>query len=89
LQKKWAGLTLYSGRGCPECHNTGYRGRIGLFEVLPITPTIREMILNRASAAEIEGKAVEEGMMTLRQDGLLKIEKGITTWEEVLRETSA
>jgi type IV pilus assembly protein PilB len=80
--------TVYKGRGCDRCNGTGYSGRQGLYEVMPITPEIREMILDRCSAADLQKKAVELGMLTLRQDGLLKIQKGITTIEEVLRETA-
>jgi type IV pilus assembly protein PilB len=80
---------VYKGAGCDRCSGTGYKGRQGLYEVMPVTPEIRELILDRASTAELRQKAVEQGMLTLRQDGLLKIQKGITTVEEVLRETSA
>ncbi|MBD3220524.1 type IV-A pilus assembly ATPase PilB [bacterium] len=76
------------GRGCDKCNGTGYKGRQGLYEVMPITPALRELILDRASTAEIRKQAVEEGMLTLRQDGLVKIQKGKTTIEEVLRETT-
>ena len=80
---------VYKGRGCERCNGTGYSGRQGLYEVMPITPEIREMILDRCSAAELQKNAVEQGMLTLRQDGLIKIQKGITTIEEVLRETAS
>jgi type IV pilus assembly protein PilB len=80
---------VYKGRGCERCNGTGYSGRQGLYEVMPVTPEIREMILDRCSAAELQKKAVEMGMLTLRQDGLIKIQKGITTIEEVLRETAS
>jgi len=80
---------VYKGRGCDSCGGNGYAGRQGLYEVMPITPEIREMILDRASTSEIRQKAVEQGMLTLRQDGLIKIQRGITTIEEVLRETSS
>jgi type IV pilus assembly protein PilB len=76
------------GRGCDKCNGTGYKGRQGLYEVMPITPALRELILDRASTAEIRKQAVDEGMLTLRQDGLVKIQKGKTTIEEVLRETT-
>ncbi len=80
---------VYKGKGCDNCGGNGYAGRQGLYEVMPITAEIREMILDRASTTEIRQKAVEQGMLTLRQDGLIKIQRGITTVEEVLRETSA
>ncbi len=79
---------VYEGEGCPECNGTGYKGRQGLYEVMPITPTIREIILDRGTTTEIRQAAIEEGMLTLRQDGLRNIEKGVTTIEEVLRETA-
>jgi len=72
--------------GCPRCSN-GYKGRVGLYEVLPISETIRSMILERANSQEIELQAVEEGMDTLRQAGLAKISEGVTTVEEVSRVT--
>jgi type IV pilus assembly protein PilB len=78
----------YKGRGCDQCGGNGYSGRQGLFEVMPITAEIREMILDRCKSSELRRKAVEQGMIGLRQDGLLNIQKGITTVEEVLRETS-
>jgi type IV pilus assembly protein PilB len=83
-----AGTKVYKGRGCDKCNGTGYSGRQGLYEVMPITPDIRELILDRASTTEIRHKAVEEGMLTLREDGLMKVRRGITTIEEVLRETA-
>ncbi|RPJ49354.1 MAG: type IV-A pilus assembly ATPase PilB [Candidatus Latescibacterota bacterium] len=87
---EWAATVAFKkGRGCDSCNGSGYSGRQGLFEVLPITSAIGRLILDRRSADEIRAKAVEEGMLTLRQDGIRKIQKGITTIEEVLRETSA
>ena len=80
---------IYKAGGCPACSNTGYSGRTGLYEVMPISDTLREMILNRASAAEIKEQAVREGMDSLRNDGIWKIKKGITSLEEVLRESAA
>ncbi len=80
-------LQIMRGRGCEACNNTGYKGRIGLFEVMEVTEDIRELILSGASAIELRRKAIEEGMITLRQSGLQKIREGITTIEEVVRET--
>jgi type IV pilus assembly protein PilB len=80
-------VVIYKGRGCPLCGNTGYKGRVGLFEVLEVTDNVRELILVGASALEIKRKAVEEGMITLRMSGLEKLRQGSTTIEEVLRET--
>jgi len=81
--------TFYEGTGCVECNNTGYKGRQGIFEVMPVSPTIRDLILDRAPTSEIAKQACEEGMLTLRQDALLKLKKGITTAEEVLKESAA
>lgn len=78
-------IKFYKGKGDPECGNTGYFGRIGLFEVLPVTEKIGKLILERASAADIEKEAKGEGMITLKQDGYLKAVEGITSIEEVLR----
>jgi len=80
-------VTIYKGRGCPFCGNTGYKGRMGLFEVLEISDNIRELVLVGASALEIRRKAMEEGMLTLRGSGLEKLRNGETTIEEVLRES--
>jgi type IV pilus assembly protein PilB len=79
--------TAYKGRGCQICNNTGYKGRVGLFEVLEVSDEIREMILTGASAIELKRQAVDEGMVTLRRSGLRKIMDGITTIDEVVRET--
>lgn len=80
-------VVIYKGRGCPFCGNTGYKGRVGLFEVLEVSDNIRELILVGASALEIRRKAIEEGMITLRASGIEKLRNGSTTIEEVLRET--
>ncbi len=80
-------VTVYKGRGCPTCNNTGYKGRTGLFEVLELTEEIREMILSGCSAIELRRRAIEEGMLTLRRSGLVKIKAGNTTIDEVVRET--
>ncbi len=80
-------LQLYKGKGCSTCNNTGYRGRVGLFEVMEISDEIRELILSGASAMELRQQAIEEGMISLRHSGLQKIRGGHTTVEEVVRET--
>jgi type IV pilus assembly protein PilB len=80
-------LRIKRGRGCERCNNTGYKGRVGLFEVLSFTDEIRDMILSGASSIELKRKAIEEGMVSLRMSGLQKIKEGATTLEEVLRET--
>ena len=80
-------VKLYKGRGCTVCNNTGYKGRVGLYEVMEITDELREMILCGASSLELKNKALEQGMISLRQSGLRKIRDGLTTVEEVVRET--
>lgn len=76
---------LYKGKGDAECGNSGYFGRVGIFEVLPVSEKIGKLILEKASAAEIERQAKDEGMVTLVQDGYLKVVEGLTTVEEILR----
>src|SRR4051794_1567040 len=75
------------GSGCERCNNTGYKGRVGLYEVMEVTDELRELILVGASALELRRKAVDEGMITLRRSGLRKVMEGVTTIEEVARET--
>ncbi|HKO61843.1 MAG TPA: type IV-A pilus assembly ATPase PilB [Pyrinomonadaceae bacterium] len=82
-------VKTYKGRGCSTCNETGYKGRIGLYEVMEITDEIRELILIGASALELRKKSIEDGMITLRESGLQKIKSGVTTVEEVVRETVA
>lgn len=76
-------IKLYKGVGCKNCNNTGYRGRIGIYEVLSITDKIREMVINRRNPDEIENKAREHNFLSLRECGLLKVVEGVTTLEEV------
>ena len=80
-------LKVYRGEGCQACNNRGFKGRVGLYEVLEVTDELREMILAGASALELRKKAIEQGMSTLRRSGLLKVAEGVTTLEEVIRET--
>jgi type IV pilus assembly protein PilB len=80
-------LKIKRGRGCERCNNGGYKGRVGLYEVLAFSDEIRDMILSGASSIELKRKAIEEGMVSLRMAGLGKIREGVTTLEEVLRET--
>jgi type IV pilus assembly protein PilB len=82
-------LKTYKGLGCAKCNNTGYKGRIGLYEVMEVTDEVRELILIGASALELRKRAIEDGMITLRESGLHKIRSGLTTLEEVVRETVA
>lgn len=80
-------IKAYKPAGCNACHNTGYKGRVGLFEVMEVTDEIKDLILAKAHSKEIKRKAMEQGMITLRRSGLIKIREGITSIEEVLRET--
>lgn len=80
-------VTIYEGKGCDSCKHTGYRGRTAIYEVLPMSEPIRELILRKASAEEIRKRAMKLGMRTLRQDGWDKVLTGITTVSEVLRVT--
>jgi len=77
----------YKGKGCPICNDTGYKGRIGLYEVMPMKEELKELVLSRASASEIKKEAIRLGMKTLRQSGIMKIKDGLTSIEEVLRTT--
>jgi type IV pilus assembly protein PilB len=80
-------LKMYRGRGCDICLNTGYKGRVGLYETMEVTDELRELIIIGASAIELRRKAIEVGMITLRESGLCKLRDGITTVEEVVKET--
>ncbi|HEY8483360.1 MAG TPA: type IV-A pilus assembly ATPase PilB [Longimicrobiales bacterium] len=84
-----AKMKFYRGRGCDACGGTGYKGRQGLYEVMPMSPALRRLIMQGASADELREQALKEGMLTLRMDGLIKVAKGITTLEEVIKETAA
>ncbi|MBI2019928.1 Flp pilus assembly complex ATPase component TadA [Candidatus Daviesbacteria bacterium] len=79
---------LYKGKGCNVCHMSGYLGRIGIFEVLELSPTIKDMILKKTDADTINAQAIKDGMTTMYEDGLDKVQLGLTTIEEVLRATS-
>src|SRR5947207_3302083 len=81
------GVTPMRGKGCDRCNNTGYKGRVGLYEVMEISEELRELVLVGASGLELRRKAIDEGMITLRQSGLRKVKEGMTTIEEVVRET--
>ncbi|MFP5265255.1 MAG: type IV-A pilus assembly ATPase PilB [Blastocatellia bacterium] len=82
-----AEIKTFKGAGCSACNNTGYKSRVGLYEVMEVTEDLRELILVGASGLELRRKAIEEGMLTLRHSGLEKIRQGMTTVEEVVRET--
>ena len=81
------GMPFYRGKGCKACNNEGYKGRMGIYEVLEVSDTIKKMISQNAIATEIEKKAIEEGMNTMIVDGFIKIITGVTSLEEVLRVT--
>lgn len=80
-------FTLYKGKGCKICHNTGYNGRLGVFEILEVTKDIRQLIAEKNDSDVINAKAIEEGMTTMLDDGLDKVKRGLTTIEEVIRVT--
>jgi len=80
-------VTPMKGAGCDKCNTTGYKGRVGLYEVMEINDELRELILVGASGLELRRKAVDEGMLTLRASGLRKVKDGLTSIEEVVRET--
>jgi type IV pilus assembly protein PilB len=80
-------VTPMKGVGCDKCNKTGYKGRVGLYEVMEVTEELRELVLVGASGLELRRKAIDEGMITLRQSGLRKVKDGVTTIEEVVRET--
>jgi type IV pilus assembly protein PilB len=80
-------VEIFEAEGCTRCGGTGYRGRIGLFEIMPVSPEIRKLVIERASADQIGALAVEQGMRRLRQDGLAKVRDGQTSLAEVARVT--
>jgi type IV pilus assembly protein PilB len=87
LPEEMKSVQAWKAGGCESCNNTGYKGRVALYEVMPIDDDIREQILTRAQSREIKKKAIEKGMITLRRSGLIKIKNGVTSIEEVLRES--
>ncbi len=83
------GIVCYRGTGCGKCNNTGYKGRVGFYQVMPMLEGIRELILNGANTAEIKRESMRLGIKTMRQSGLTKLKEGVTSFEEVLRVTVA
>ena len=81
-------IKFMKGTGCDTCGGTGYKGRAGLYEVMALTPELRRLILRGGSVAELRDQAVSDGMLTLRMDGIVKVTKGVTTLEEVVKETA-
>ncbi len=86
--EKLRAIPFMKGTGCDTCSGTGYKGRAGLYEVMAMSPELRRMILRGASVSEMQEQAVSEGMLTLRMDGIRKVERGVTTLEEVVKETA-
>jgi len=88
IDPRWLeGVTLYKAKGCSRCNSTGYKGRIGIFEIMHISPQIKEGIIKGANSDTLDEIAISEEMITLRQDALMKMRKGITTFEEVIKVT--
>ncbi|MCH7874619.1 MAG: type IV-A pilus assembly ATPase PilB [Gemmatimonadetes bacterium] len=81
-------ITFYKGEGCDTCGDTGYKGRAGLYEVMAMTAELRRLVLRGAATADLQEQAVGDGMLTLRMDGMIKIKKGVTTLEEIVKETA-
>jgi type IV pilus assembly protein PilB len=89
MDAKQAGeVQLYKGEGCPLCGDTGYKGRQGIYEVMALSPEVRRLILRGASTDDLKQTAIDEGMLTLRMDGMVKLQRGVTTLEEVVKETA-
>ena len=84
-QETKGAVKLSKAKGCAECGQTGYLGRIGIFEVLPVTEKIARLVLERSSADQIKNEAISESMITMMQDGYLKVIEGMTTLEEIKR----
>jgi len=89
LDSTFGQLGFFKGAGCDSCGGTGLKGRQGVYEVMMMTPHLRKLVMQNVGAAEIREAAIEEGMLTLRMDAWLKVMKGITTTEQMIRETSA
>ena len=86
-EEEIASYSCFKGNGCTQCGNTGFKGRVALYEVLPVKEEVRELILQGASGSEIKREAMRLGMKTLRQAALTKLKDGITTVEEVMKTT--
>jgi type IV pilus assembly protein PilB len=80
-------FTCYRGTGCPTCNNTGYKGRIGIYQIMPMFEELRELVLAGANTAEIKRESMRLGVKTMRQSALTKLKEGVTSFEEVLRST--
>ena len=86
-KKKTGSASFYRGKGCSKCHNSGYKGRIGIYEVLEVDKDLTALINTRANANEIRKYAVDNGMITILEDGIVKARQGVTTLEEVFKAT--
>ena len=84
-----ANMTFYKGKGCDKCNGSGYKGRAGLYEVMAMSTELRRLIMHGASSDELRDQGLKEGMLTLRMDGMKKVARGVTTLEEVIKETAA
>jgi type IV pilus assembly protein PilB len=84
-----ASMTFYKGKGCDKCNGSGYKGRAGLYEVMAMSTELRKLIMHGASSDELRDQGLQEGMLTLRMDGMKKVSRGVTTLEEVIKETAA
>jgi type IV pilus assembly protein PilB len=89
IPKEQWGIPFFKGKGCDKCADSGYRGRAGLYEVMSMSPELRRLIMHGASTDELRSQGLAEGMLTLRMDGLLKASRGVTTLEEIIKETAA
>jgi type IV pilus assembly protein PilB len=89
LDTRIGDLGFFKGKGCDQCNGTGLKGRQGVYEVMVMTQKIRRLVIQNVGAQEIKDGAIDEGMLTLRMDAWLKVMKGITTTEQMIRETSA
>jgi type II secretory ATPase GspE/PulE/Tfp pilus assembly ATPase PilB-like protein len=89
IEEKWKknGKTMKIPKivGCEKCNNTGYYGRIAIYEAMPVTEKISKLIIEKATASDVQKLAMEEGMLTMKQDGYVKVLEGVTTMEEVVR----
>jgi type IV pilus assembly protein PilB len=88
IKGREAEMTFYKGKGCDKCGGSGYKGRAGLYEVMAMSPELRKLIMQGASSDELRTQGLAEGMLTLRMDGMLKASRGVTTLEEVIKETA-
>ena len=89
IESPMSKVPVFKGKGCEKCGGSGLKGRQGVYEVMALTPPVRKVIMQNAGATEIKDTAVENGMLTLRMDAWMKVMKGITTFEQMVRETTA